>query len=76
MGQWFGVFGPAGMPQEITRKLNAEITAIIKSPDVVEKINAQGGEVLAGGPDEFRAFLAKDTAHWSKLVKDAKIKVE
>jgi len=76
MGQWFGVFAPAGMPKELTNKLANEIIAIIKSPEVVEKINQQGGDVIATGPEPFAAFLRKDTAHWSKLIKEANIKVE
>ena len=76
MGQWFGVFGPAGMAKELTNKLAQEIIAIIKSPEVVEKINQQGGEVIATGPEQFTAFLPRDTAHWSKLIKEANIKVE
>ena len=76
MGQWFGVFGPAGMPTELTHRIAGEIIAIIKSPDVVEKINQQGGEVIATGPERFAAFLPKDTARWAKLIKDANIKVE
>ena len=76
MGQWFGVFGPAGMPTELTHRIAGEIIAIIKSPDVVEKINQQGGEVIATGPERFAAFLPKDTAQWAKLIKDANIKVE
>jgi len=76
MGQWFGVFAPAGMPKELTNKLANEIIAIIKSPEVVEKINQQGGDVIATGPEQFAAFLRKDTAHWSKLIKEANIKVE
>ena len=76
MGQWFGVFGPAGMPTELTHRIAGEIIAIIKSPDVVEKINQQGGEVIATGPERFAAFLPKDTAQWAKLIKDANVKVE
>ncbi len=76
MGQWFGVFGPAGMPTALTNRIAGEIIAIIKSPDVVDKINQQGGEVIATGPGGFAAFLPKDTAQWAKLIKDANIKVE
>ena len=75
-GQWFGVFGPAGLPKELTNKLANEIIAILKSPNVVETINQQGGEVIAIGPDAFASFLLKDTAHWSKLINDANIKFE
>ena len=57
-------------------KLAQEIIAIIKSPEVMEKINQQGGEVIATGPEQLTAFLPRDTAHWSKLIKEANIKVE
>ncbi len=76
MLQWFAVLGPAKMPPEITRKLNAEIAAILKMPDVVEKIASQGGEIIGGTPEEFAAFLPGDSASWGRLVKEANVKVD
>lgn len=76
MLQWFAVLGPAKMPAEITRKLNAEIAAILKMPDVVEKIASQGGEIIGGTPEEFAAFLPADSAGWGRLVKEANVKVD
>ena len=76
MGQWFAVFGPAGLPKPITERLNKEINALLKSPDVTEKINSQGGEIIGGSTEEFAAFLKTDTARWAKLIKDANIKPE
>ena len=76
MLQWFAVLGPAGLPREITQKLNAEIGAILRQPDVVEKIASQGGEIVAGPPEQFASFLAADTAAWGRLVKEAGIRLE
>jgi tripartite-type tricarboxylate transporter receptor subunit TctC len=76
MLQWFAVMGPAKLPPEITRKLNAEIAAILKMPDVVEKIASQGGEIIGGTPEEFAAFLPGDSAGWVKLVKEANVKAD
>ena len=76
MLQWFAVLGPAGMPQPIVQKLNSEINAILKQPDVVEKIASQGGEIIGGTPREFADFLPRDTAAWGQLVKEANIRVE
>jgi tripartite-type tricarboxylate transporter receptor subunit TctC len=76
MLQWFAVLGPAGMPAEITQKLNAEVGAILKQPDVVEKIASQGGEIVAGPSQEFADFLVGDTASWAKLVKEADVRAE
>ena len=76
MLQWFAVMGPAKLPAEITRKLNTEIAAILKQPDVQEKIALQGGEIMGGTPEEFARFLAIDTAAYAKLVKEANIKLD
>jgi tripartite-type tricarboxylate transporter receptor subunit TctC len=76
MLQWFAVMGPARLPPEITKKLNTEIAAILKSPDVMEKIASQGGEIIGGSPEEFTAFLRKDTADWAHLVKEANIRLD
>ena len=65
---------PAG--PEITKKLNSEIRAILKQPDVVEKIASQGGEIVAGPSEEFAAFLPGDTASWARLIKEADIRAE
>ena len=74
--QWFGVFGPPGMPKAIVDKLNAEINTILKSPDVVEKIESQGGTIYGGTPDSFAAYIRSDVAKWDKLVKAAHIKLD
>ena len=76
MLQWFAVMGPAKLPREITQKLNTEIAAILRMPDVVEKIASQGGEIMAGTPEEFTRFLATDTAAYAKLVKEANIRLD
>jgi tripartite-type tricarboxylate transporter receptor subunit TctC len=76
MLQWFAVMGPAKLPPEITQKLNTEIRAVLKLPEVVEQIASQGGEIVAGPADEFASFLAKDTASWAELVKAANVKIE
>ncbi len=76
MLQWFSVMGPAGLPREITQKLNTEIGAILKLPDVAEKIASQGGEIVAGPADEFASFLGNDVANWARLVKEANIRLE
>lgn len=76
MSQWFGVFGPANLPPAITSRLNKEINTLLKSPDVVERIASQGGEITGGSTTYFAAFLQHDTAKWAELVKRANIKVE
>ncbi|HEX2544286.1 MAG TPA: tripartite tricarboxylate transporter substrate binding protein [Ramlibacter sp.] len=76
MLQWFAVMGPAKMPAEITRRLNTEIAAILKMPDVQEKIASQGGEIMGGSTEDFAKFLASDSAAFARLIKEAKITLE
>ena len=76
MLQWFALLGPAGLPREITQKLNAEVAAILKLPEVAEKIASQGGEIIGGSAAEFAAFLPGDTAAWGRLIKEANLKVD
>ena len=74
--QWFGVFGPPGLPKPIVDKLSTEINAIMKTPEFAEKIASQGGDVLGGSPESFAAYIRADAAKWDKLVKGANIKLE
>ena len=74
--QWFGVFGPPGLPKPIADKLNTEINAIMKTPEFAEKIASQGGDVYGGSPDVFAVYIRTDTVKWDQLVKGANIKLE
>jgi tripartite-type tricarboxylate transporter receptor subunit TctC len=72
--QWFGVFGPPGLPKPIVDKLNGEINAIMKTPEFVEKIESQGGTIFGGSPASFVEYIRTDTVKWDKLIKTANIK--
>lgn len=76
MNQWFGVMGPAKIQKPMVEMLNREINAILAKPDVVEKIQNMGGEVLSGTAEQFAAFQKTDSANWAKLLRDAGIKPE
>jgi tripartite-type tricarboxylate transporter receptor subunit TctC len=76
MLQWFAVMGPAKMPADITRRLNTEIAAILKLPDVAGKIHEQGGEIMGGSSEDFAKFIATDSAAFARLVKEANIKLD
>jgi tripartite-type tricarboxylate transporter receptor subunit TctC len=73
---WFGVFAPAKTPAAIVRKLNADIAAIMKSPEVAQPLLAQGAEPQSGTPEDLRKLLDREIAVWSKVIKDANIKAE
>ncbi len=73
---WFGVTAPAATPKEIIAKLNADIVAVLRSPDVSERLAAQGADVAATSIEEFARFLAAEHARWSAAVKAANVVVQ
>ncbi|QET04333.1 MULTISPECIES: Bug family tripartite tricarboxylate transporter substrate binding protein [Cupriavidus] len=76
MSQWFGVMGPAKMQRAQVEMLNRDINAILARPEVAEKIQSMGGDVLGGTADQFAAFQKADAAHWARLLREAGIKPE
>jgi tripartite-type tricarboxylate transporter receptor subunit TctC len=73
---WFGVVAPAATPRDVVAKLSADIVAALKSPDVSERLAAQGAEVAGTTPEEFGQFLAREHARWSEAVKAANVTVQ
>jgi len=71
---WWGVFGPANMPPALAKRVYEELAKAAKSPAVVEKLSAQGMEVLAGPPADLDAFVRKEIPRWAKVIKDNNIK--
>ena len=66
---WFGMFAPAKTPADIQTKVHAALIKVLKSPDVVKKINDQGGEVVTESQAEFGKFIATENEKWKKVVK-------
>ncbi|MBI3938524.1 MAG: tripartite tricarboxylate transporter substrate binding protein [Betaproteobacteria bacterium] len=73
---WFGAFGPAGMPKEVTMKLNAEINRIMTSPEVKKRMDDIGVEVVNTTPEQFLATLRQEVAHWAKVIREFNIKAD
>jgi tripartite-type tricarboxylate transporter receptor subunit TctC len=73
---WLGLMAPIGTPKPIVDKLNTEIAAIMRRPDVVQSWAAQGAEPTFMTPEEFQAFLRKDIEKWAKVVKISGAKAE
>jgi tripartite-type tricarboxylate transporter receptor subunit TctC len=70
---WFGVFGPKNLPGEVTQRLNAEINAVLKSPEFQERLRTLGYEAAGGTPANFAKVVADDTAKWARLIRERRI---
>jgi tripartite-type tricarboxylate transporter receptor subunit TctC len=68
---WYGMVAPAGTPKVVVAALNKAAVEAMKDPDVVSKLSSQGAMLIGDTPDEFRAFIASETAKWAKVIKDA-----
>jgi tripartite-type tricarboxylate transporter receptor subunit TctC len=73
--EWNGVFVPHGTPPEIVRKLNGAINEAITSPEVKQRFEQLNIDIRPTTPEEFAAFVKDQTERWSKVVKDANIKL-
>ena len=73
---WYGVIGPANLPQPLVAKLHAELVKILNQPDVKTRIESDGSEPVGSSPEEFRRFMRADMEKWAKLVKESGAKLE
>ena len=73
---WYGVFGPAKLPKEVTTRLSNEMVKVARRPDIVAKLNGAGAEPIGSSTEEFSAFVAADYEKWLKVIKTANIKAE
>ena len=70
-GTWYGLLVPVGTPPDVVKKLNDVGNAALKTPEIVEKVVAEGGVVLGGSSEAFSEKLRLDNAKWSKVIKEA-----
>jgi tripartite-type tricarboxylate transporter receptor subunit TctC len=75
-GSWYGILAPAGTPGAIVARLNAEINAAIRQPEVRERLAAEGAEVVGGTPEQFAAHIRGELGRTKKLVREAGLRIE
>lgn len=73
---WNGLFGPKGMPPEVVRRLNTELNAIVKDPDVAQRLRALGMLPVGGGPDVLSRVALADLDRFTRVVTELGIKAE
>jgi tripartite-type tricarboxylate transporter receptor subunit TctC len=74
---WFGLFGPAGMPNDVVMKIDADVIKIFNDPAFRARfLDPQLFESMAGSPNEFAAYIKAERDKWSKVIREANINLE
>ena len=73
---WYGVLAPAKTPTAIVSKLHDEIVKALRTTDLADRLKGQGLDPVGSTPQEFLAFMQRDIAKWTKVVKAAGVKLE
>ena len=66
---WFGVFGPAKLPPEVTKRLNQVIVAGLAAPEMQNRLKTEGATPVGDSPEDFAAFVREDIKRWAPIVK-------
>lgn len=73
---WFGVLVPKGTPKNIINRLNKEFVAALTIPEIKNKLQESGAQVVASSPEEFDAFMQNEVSKWSTVINNAKISLD
>ena len=73
---WYGLLGPADLPNDATTKLHADVARVLKMPDVQERLAGLGVEPVGSGPDDFARLLRAEIAKWAKVKQATGLTVE
>ncbi|MBI1964769.1 MAG: tripartite tricarboxylate transporter substrate binding protein [Betaproteobacteria bacterium] len=73
---WFGLFAPAKTPKRIIARLNEALVKIVRAPETRKQFEALGADPVGGSPEEFAAFIRRDTEKYAKVVKFSGAKVD
>jgi len=73
---WNGVMVPAATPKSIVARLNAEINAILRQPEVVAKMHAAGFDLIGGSPEDFGNLIRRETEAWAPVIRRLNLRVD
>lgn len=71
-----GLLAPAATPPEIIKRLNKETVAVLRTPEIKDRLAKDGAEAVGGSPAQFGAYLRSETTKWSKVLKAAGIELQ
>ncbi len=73
---WYGMMTPAAVPRDIVARLNTEVTRLLRTPDIAERLDKMAAEPAPGTPEQFGAFVRREIDKWAKVVRAANMKVD
>ena len=76
VSSWYGMYSAAGTPRTIVTKLNAEIAAALKAPDVTERLSSLGAQPAPTSPEEFGRITRDEIKRWAKVVQESGARVD
>jgi tripartite-type tricarboxylate transporter receptor subunit TctC len=71
---WFGLLAPAGTPAAVMERLHRETVAVLREPEVRDRLTGQGYVIVANTPEQFRRYIEAETVRWGKVIRGAGIK--
>ena len=74
--QWYGIVGPAKLPAEITKRLNADINKALASPALQARLAGEAIDPMPMAPEQFARFIQADIARWSTLARERRISLD
>ena len=74
--QWYGSVGPAGIPADVVRRLNETQVAVLKAPDLAEKLATEAVEPWPMSPEQFGQYIKDEIARWTALAKARNIRLD
>jgi tripartite-type tricarboxylate transporter receptor subunit TctC len=73
---WIGLLAPANTPAAIIARIQAEAAKALKEPQVAEKLQQQGYEIVGDSPAEFKAFISRETEKWTAVIRQVGAKAQ
>jgi tripartite-type tricarboxylate transporter receptor subunit TctC len=73
---WYSMHAPAGTPPDIVRRLNGELVAILRDPDIVARFKQLATDPVGNSPEEFATFVKSELEKYARVIKSAGIKLD
>jgi tripartite-type tricarboxylate transporter receptor subunit TctC len=76
LSAWYGIVGPAGVPDAVVQRLHGDIRKAMASPDIAKRLNTEGAMHWDVSPEEFRSYVVAETKRWKSVIEAANIKIQ